>query len=55
MEKLTEELDKLIKRLENASDFIEKLEQLKSVYPFSKYEYIISTLLAHDKITFDEY
>lgn len=55
MEKLTEELDKFIERLENAQNFEEELEELKSVYPFNKYEYIISTLLSQDKLTFEEY
>ena len=55
MEKLNEELNELIRRLENAENFREELEQLKSVYPFNKYEYIISNLFAHQKITFDEY
>jgi len=55
MEKLTEQLDELIKRLENSADFLNKLADLRSEYPFNKYEYIISTLLAHDKITYEEY
>lgn len=55
METLTEQLNVLIDRLENSDNFREELEELKSVFPFSRYEYIISTLLARDKITFDEY
>jgi len=55
MDTLTHQLDELIQRLEDAPDFTETLEELKSVYPFSRYEYIISALLAHGKLTFDEY
>ena len=55
MEKLTEQLDILIKRLENSDTFREDLEQLVSIYPFSRYEYIISTLFSHGKLQFDEY
>lgn len=55
MEKLSEQLDTLIERLENSETFREDLEHLRSVYPFNKYEYIISTLFSHDKIKFDEY
>lgn len=55
MEKLTEQLDELIKRLENSKTFKDDLEHLRSVYPFNKYEYIISTLFAHGKISFEEY
>jgi|SRR3990170_2268007 len=55
MEKLTKQLDKLIERLENSRDFREQLKRLRSVFPFSEYEYIISTLLSRKKLTFDEY
>jgi len=55
MEKLTEQLDTLINRLSKSKDFRATLEQLQSVFPFSKYEYIISQLLAFDKLTFEEY
>ena len=55
MEQLDNQLDNLIERLENTIDFRNDLEKLNSVYPFSKYEYIISTLLSNKKLTFDEY
>jgi hypothetical protein len=55
MEKLKSELDKLTEKLENAEDFRASLEKLVSVYPFNEYEYIISHLLAGDKLTLDEY
>lgn len=55
MEKLKQELDRLIATLANEADFRQKLAELFSVYPFNEYEYIISTLLAADRLTFDEY
>lgn len=55
MEKLRKQLDQWIKRLGNAKDFRAILENLKSVYPFSEYEYIIFHLLAAGKLTLDEY
>lgn len=55
MEKLTAQLDELLSRLDNASEIRSKLEELVSVYPFSDYEYIISHLLAADKLTIEEY
>ena len=55
MEKLNTELKKLVERLENAKDFQGQLKNLVSVYPFSEYEYVISHLLAANKLTIDEY
>ena len=55
MEKLRQELDRLIDRLEEARDFRARLSHLVSMYPFSEYEYIISTLLGRDRLTLDEY
>ncbi len=55
MEKLRKQLDELIDRLSNSDKFRSKLEDLKSVYPFSEYEYIISHLLAAKKLALDEY
>jgi hypothetical protein len=55
MEKLRAELEQLIKKLEHADDFRSSLETLISVYPFNEYEYIISHLLAADKLTIGEY
>jgi hypothetical protein len=55
MEKLNEQLNTLIERLSNSNHFRDELEQLKSIYPFSKYEYIISTLFSRNKLTFEEY
>jgi len=55
MERLRQQLDELINRLSNSDQFRAQLEDLKSVYPFSEYEYIISHLLAADKLTLEEY
>ena len=50
-----EELDELINRLEQATDFRDQLEELVSVYPFNEYEYVISHLLAAQKLSIEEY
>ena len=55
MEKLQNELDRLIATLPNAKAFRDSLDTLVSVYPFNDYEYIIAALLAADKLTHDEY
>lgn len=55
MEKLREQLDELIERLENAEDFRVELENLNSVYPFNVFEFIISNLLGNNKLTLEDY
>ena len=55
MEKLNEQLEALIDRLSHSHRFREELERLHSIFPFSRYEYVISTLLAKKKLTFEEY
>ena len=55
MEKLRAHLDGLIDRLEHAEEVRSRLEDLISIYPFNEFEYIISHLLAEDKLTIDEY
>jgi hypothetical protein len=55
METLDKELDALIDKLNNPIDFRNELESISSVYPFSKYEYIISTLLSKNILSFDDY
>ena len=55
MEKLKEQLNALVERLENSESFRTKLAELTSVYPFSEFEYIISHLLSARKLTIDEY
>jgi hypothetical protein len=55
METLNQELDRLISKLNNSNDLRSDLDNITSVYPFSRYEYIISTLLAKDVLSYDEY
>lgn len=55
METLERELDLLIDKLSNAADFKQTLLGVNSVYPFSKYEYIISSLLSKNMLSFEEY
>jgi hypothetical protein len=55
METLEQELKLLIDKLSNANDFSKTLDEINSIYPFSKYEYIISTLLSKTVLTFEKY
>jgi hypothetical protein len=55
MERLREELDKLIATLPNSEAFRSSLETLISVYPFNEYEYIIAALLSGGKLAHSEY
>lgn len=58
MERLNNELTQYILMLpaDKATPISEQqLERLKSVYPFNKFEYIISHLLADDVLTLDRY
>lgn len=55
MEKLKEQLDRLIAELPNEDELRGRLAELVSIYPFNEYEYVISVLLGLDKLTLDEY
>jgi len=55
MEILENELENLIGKLNNSNDFRNELENLQSVYPFNKYEYIISVLLAKNILSLPMY
>ena len=55
MEKLQKELNQLIDTLGNSSEFRGELDDLISVFPFSEYEYIISTLLGKHRLQYEEY
>ena len=55
MEHLREELDSLLAQVPNEHEVRDRLQTLVSVYPFNEYEYIISTLLAMDVLTWDGY
>jgi hypothetical protein len=53
METLDKELDAFIEKLNNPIDFRNELENISSVYPFNKYEYIISALPSKNVLFFD--
>ena len=55
MEHLEKVLNGLLMQLSNESDIRGRLSDLKSVYPFNEYEYIISHLLAMNVLTLDGY
>jgi hypothetical protein len=55
MEILEKEPGLLMEKSSNASDFYKTLESINSIYPFSKYEYIISSLLARNVLSFEDY
>lgn len=55
MEKLKNQLEKLITELEDSEAIFERLQTLYSVYPFNEYEYMISTLMGRGKLTLDDY
>ncbi|MDD2917236.1 MAG: hypothetical protein PHH70_05315 [Candidatus Gracilibacteria bacterium] len=50
-------IHEIIKRLSimEKNEMIDRLQDLKSVYPFSDYEFVISSLLGTNKMTLDEY
>jgi len=55
MERLRQELERLLQSSPNAKAVLERLENLVSVYPFNEVEYIISNLLGVDILTLDGY
>jgi hypothetical protein len=55
MEKLQQELDKLLAQLSDADDVKARVQTLISVYPFNEYEYLISTLLGAGVLSLDDY
>lgn len=55
MEHLQEEINLLLAQLPNPEEFQNQLDELVSVYPFNECEYMISTLLAMDILTLEEY
>jgi len=55
MERLRAQLEELLERMPDAQSVRDRLGELRSVYPFSEYEYIISHLLAAGRLTLDEY
>jgi hypothetical protein len=55
MEILEQELESFIAKMNNANDFRIGLHGINSIYPFSRYEYVISALLSKGALTFEEY
>src|SRR5712692_660120 len=55
MEHLEKELQRLLAALPNEQEVLARLQNLVSVYPFNEYEYLISTLLAMDALSLDDY
>ena len=55
MELLEHELNLLIEKLKHSRVFKEELENLQSVYPFNKYEFIISNLLSNNILSLSMY
>lgn len=55
MERLRAQLEELLERMPDAQSVRDRLGELRSVYPFSEYEYVISHLLAAGRLTLDEY
>lgn len=55
MEQLRRQLDDLLNSLEHAEEVRARLNELISAYPFNEFEYIISHLLAANKLTINQY
>ena len=55
MEKLRDQLQQLLNRLDDAIEVRARLDSLISVYPFSEFEYIISHLLSANKLSIEDY
>ena len=55
MEILEKELEILISKLKNSDDFYAEIETIQNVYPFNKYEYIITKLVEERILSFDDY
>lgn len=55
MEKLQHKLDELLSHLEEERDVRDRLATLLSVYPFNRFEYLISILLGKGILSLDAY
>lgn len=55
MEILEKELEILISKLKNSDDFYAEIETIQNVYPFNKYDYIITKLVEQKILSFDDY
>ena len=55
METLENELNSLILKLNNADNIHSEIENIQNVYPFNKYEYIITKLVDKRILSYDDY
>ena len=55
MELLDIQLEEYIKKIKNTKNLTNDLDNIKSVYPFNRYEYIIARLLAEKVLSYNEY
>ena len=55
MEILEKELDELIDKLVNVEDFRAEIDRIQNVFPFNRYEYIITRLMYNHILSYDEY
>jgi len=55
MEILEHDLNLLVDKIKNAENFRQTLDGINSIYPFSRYEYIVSSLLSRKILSFEEY
>jgi hypothetical protein len=55
MEKLQQKLDELLSHLKEEKDVRDRLATLLSVYPFNRFEYLISILLGRGVLSLDAY
>ena len=57
MEQLKEKLQDLLRELgtEKRDQILQRLDDLVSVYPFSEYEFLISSLIGYGRIALDDY
>lgn len=55
MEQLENELDLLIRKLKNSEKFSSEIDTIQNVYPFNRYEYIITRLVEEKILTYEDY
>jgi hypothetical protein len=55
MEKLQQKLDELLSHLKDEKDVRDRLAALLSIYPFNRFEYLISILLGKGVLSLDSY
>lgn len=55
METLENELELLISKVKSADNFCSEIETIQNVYPFNKYEYIITKLVEEKILSYDDY